>query len=670
MRIVRPVVRAVRLLVHRGELVAGSAAQRGIEGEMMIGSRTLPWSVSRWMSRAALAGGLLLGGAAFGDEQPGQVQFSSGFEACPSDQCPPGMPGPGISPPPGLPPYGHPSYGQPWYGPPSYGQPSYGDPRMAPRPGQQPSTGQPSTGQPSTGQPSLPQADSTSPVPAPFTAGTQQTQAGMAGPGLAPGGLAAATAPAAASPNMIGDFFGAINSQPLILPGALVTQAILMEPTPMMGGPALLDYYRAVDPLGANTYQTNQFVYLGTRSGGLPTSVTPGTVPPQLLQQYDDGGVFTGDPADLNGDPVLMIPGGFLTDPGPFIALDSGETGDVGVLSPEMPEVRVGELLYNIHDALLVFAPTPGSGGGVGRQKIAENTSPLPRDRVFINHSTFTGVPFTNRGVSVYRFAPGIEKSFYEQQASLEVRLPFASTIDSDINASTGPETNSTQFGNIVTTLKALVRQTSTSAVAVGVSLTAPTANDLSVGVNGTPFLVIKNESLHAMPYIGGTNFHGRWFSQWYLQGDIDTTGSPVYIRDVTTGQIERAGVLHDAPMLYASLSGGYWIYQKGHRAVSFVSTPGKTVKQAVYTGGGGITGLAPIMEVHFNRSLDKSEVIRSGPIEFRSASDFSLTNLVLGAVMTFGTGGSVTAAWGTPIIGQDDKQYEHEVRVMLEYEY
>jgi hypothetical protein len=626
----------------------------------MIEFKTLPWGVSQVVGRAALAGGLLFGGALFGDEPSGHVEFTSGFEYCPSGDCPPGMAPPGTSPPTGVP-----SYGQPHFGQPAYGPPGYGDPRMAPRPAQQPSPGQPSTG-----AQSLPRTDSTSPVPAPFTAGSQQTQTGMTPPGIAPGGLAAATAPAAMAPNMIGDFFGAITSQPLILPGALVTQAILMDPTPMMGGPDLLDYYRAVDPLGADTYQTNQFVYLGRPSGGQPTSVIPGTTPAQLLQQYDDGGVFTGDPADLDGDPALMVPGGFLTDDGPFIALDSGDVGEVGVLAPETEVVRLDETLYNIHDALLVFVPTPGSGGGVGRQKVAENTSPIPRDRVFINHSTFTGVPFTSRGVNVYRFAPGIERSFYEQQASLEVRLPFASTLDSDINAAFGPGTNSTQFGNIVTTLKALVRQTPTSAMAVGVSLTAPTANDLSVHVDGTPFLAIKNESLHVMPFIGGTNFGGRWFSQWYLQGDMDTTGSPVYIRNVMTGQVERTGVLHDAPMLYASLSGGYWIYQKGHRAASFVSTPGKTVKRTVYTGGGGITGLAPIMEFHFNRSLDKSEVIRSGPIELRSASDFSLTNLVLGGVATFGTGGSVTVAWGTPIIGQDDRQFDNEVRVMLEYEY
>src|SRR5690606_28985936 len=112
------------------------------------------------------------------------------------------------------------------------------------------------------------------------------------------------------------------------------------------------------------------------------------------------------------------------------------------------------------------------------------------------------------------------------------------------------------------------------------------------------------------------------------------------------------------------------WIYQYGHRSTSFHSSPGSTLKRTVYSGGTGITGLAPIVEVHFNRSLDKGEVIRSGPIVYSPPQDFSVTNLMVGGVMTFGTGGSLTAGWGTPIIGQDDKQFQSEVRVMLDYDF
>lgn len=297
--------------------------------------------------------------------------------------------------------------------------------------------------------------------------------------------------------------------------------------------------------------------------------------------------------------------------------------------------------------------------------------SQIPRDRVFLNHTTFTDVPLTSGGETINRLVPGIEWAFLQQRASLEVRLPFASTLDPGINADRGPRMHSAQFGNIVTTLKGLVSRTATSAVAVGVSMTSPTARDLNISVNGEPFLGIENESFHVMPFIMGSNYRGRWFGQWYVQGDMDTTGSPVDIQNVSTGQIERAGTLHDAPMVYAGVSGGFWIFQRGHRTVSFdTASPEKTVKRTVYTGGGGITGLAPIMEFHFNRSLDKGEVITSGPVEVRSASDFSLTNLVLGSVMTFGSGGSLTVGWGTPIIGQDDKQYQNQVRVMLDYEY
>ena len=102
-----------------------------------------------------------------------------------------------------------------------------------------------------------------------------------------------------------------------------------------------------------------------------------------------------------------------------------------------------------------------------------------------------------------------------------------------------------------------------------------PKANSWYLGAN------IPGKPRVFMPYIGGNNNRGRWFGQWYLQGDMDTTGSPVDIQNVMTGEVEHAGVLHDAPMLYASLSGGYWLYQRGHRAVSFDSSPGRTIWDA-----------------------------------------------------------------------------------------
>ncbi|MCA9025229.1 MAG: hypothetical protein KDA86_08465, partial [Planctomycetaceae bacterium] len=54
--------------------------------------------------------------------------------------------------------------------------------------------------------------------------------------------------------------------------------------------------------------------------------------------------------------------------------------------------------------------------------------------------------------------------------------------------------------------------------------------------------------------------------------------------------------------------------------------------------------------------------------VTVNSFNQFSLTNLVLGGLMKFGTGGSVMVSWSTPILGEDDRQFDHEVRVALDF--
>ena len=461
-------------------------------------------------------------------------------------------------------------------------------------------------------------------------------------------------------PNMIGDFFGAIANRTLLLPGDVVDQAIFMQPPvdPLDETPPV-DHLRSVTVTGIGTFQTNAFVYLAT-SNGQPTGVVPTRVPRQLLQQYD-GSLFVGDVDTL----------GAVTDPGPFLVIDSGTIGDVATGAPLPAAVLIDEPIFNIHDTFTIFVPSPGTGGGVGRQKIAENSSPIPRDRVFLDYSMLSGVPLTSDGINVHRFTPGIEKTFLDQWFSIELRLPFASTLDANVGTQgILTDTESTEFGNIVGTFKALVRRTPTTALAVGVSVTAPTAKGMTASdVTGAPFLSIENQSVHVMPFIGGLHTRGRAFGQWFVQGDVDSTGSDVELRNFRTGVYGHAGTMQDASFLYVSGSFGYWLYQDGQRDTTYSSSPGRTLKRTVYTGG-GITGIAPTVEFHYNRSLTDGDTIRSGPVPVQGFGDFELTNLVLGAVMTFGSGGSLTASWGTPILGQDDKQFDQQARLAFNYEY
>lgn len=519
-----------------------------------------------------------------------------------------------------------------------------------PAPSQQPQTPeQPSSQQPQAAQSQAPPA--------------------QAPPTFTPSPTTAATAPQAVSPNTIGDFFGPTSTKPIILPGEVVNQAIFRAPvappapTPPKGSPpppppALLRYFRIVNPTGPGTFETDSDVLLGSGKSGVE-SASLSLLGKQLLKQYD-GSLFTGDIDDL----------GAVTDPGPFLALDSGMVGDVDLLTPEDPTEMTtlfDEKLYNIHDALQVFLPTPGAM--VGRQKIVENNSVFPRDRVFLNYSAFTNVPLSPTGENVHRFVPGFEMAFFQEHMSVEVRLPFAATLDSDIRAGGLTSRNEVEFGNMVGTLKGLVARGPNTAVAVGASLALPTAADVTLhDFFGDEIISLENNAIHVLPFLGAAYFEGRWFAQGYVQGDIDTNGNRVLIRNDSTGDLEDFGQLNDAAFLYVSASLGYWLYQNGYSQTMFPAAAGQSVKRRIVSRDTWVTGFAPMAELHYNRSIESADAVSGGGFQICPHNEFSLTNLVLGGLLTFGDGGSVNVAWATPIIGRDDRQFDSEVRVWLDW--
>ena len=131
---------------------------------------------------------------------------------------------------------------------------------------------------------------------------------------------------------------------------------------------------------------------------------------------------------------------------------------------------------------------TGGTDPGVttGRMMVSENTSPLPRDRVFFNSSYFDGTRLAPGGINVSRFTPGFEKTFFNGDASIEVRTPFASTLSSTIDTSSGAATsNDVQWGNVTMYAKALAYRSQTFALSTGMGITLPTANNVVFVNNG-----------------------------------------------------------------------------------------------------------------------------------------------------------------------------------------
>ena len=156
--------------------------------------------------------------------------------------------------------------------------------------------------------------------------------------------------------------------------------------------------------------------------------------------------------------------------------------GDIFSGAPTPPSTSGGPAgtYYNVP-----FPTTPTTGF----LKLADDTSPIPRDRLIFNYSYFQDVPLTVNGMDVNRLGIGFEKTLFSDRFSVEVLMPFATTLNSDVLVSGYNLTNANavEFGDVTVWLKALFARTETWAVSGGMGVMAPTAPALSVSILGSP---------------------------------------------------------------------------------------------------------------------------------------------------------------------------------------
>ena len=306
---------------------------------------------------------------------------------------------------------------------------------------------------------------------------------------------------------------------------------------------------------------------------------------------------------------------------------------------------------YDFYDNFVVNVPSPGCGF-VGRVKLAENTSPMPRDRVFFNYSYFDNVPLTQNGVNVDRFVPGFEKTFFQGAMSLEMRFPFASTLSNDIIADGITNDSDVLFGNMSAVWKSLIYANPWFALSGGLQVALPTAADTHVLLSdGREVIEIENESVHLMPFFGALYTpNDRLFAQGFIQVDADANGNPISLRNFTTGNLDPAGRINDVNFLYLDASLGYWLYRS--------CCPCDT-----------LTGIAPMVELHYNASLQDTDVVSAPGFQVGNFDDnIDIVNLVLGSTFEFGRNTTVTAGYTTPL--SDDQDFDGELRLFLNHRF
>jgi hypothetical protein len=426
------------------------------------------------------------------------------------------------------------------------------------------------------------------------------------------------------APGMIGDQFGSVGG---------------LDATIVSIGPAI---HHTTDLGGINDIHAIQFVnganaVFPNGPNGPPFYVLPdgqGPTPPQLGQGLT--GLIDGTTGD-----------------GPFTATLTGDTANIAGANNNQNIPIINAPVYFItRPQFVIPTAADGSGSIIGRQKISENNSPLPRDRVYFNYSLFHNTPLAPGGLDVHRYTPGFEKTVWDGMTSFEARFPFASTLDTnlnlDLNAGTIPSVpRDVEFGNISLILKMLLWQEETWAVSAGLQIALPTAKDVEVrDIDGTPLVEVNNDAAHLAPFVGFVYSNGRLFTQSYLQIDTPAQGNRVWVTDFQSG-LQNVGEIDDTTFLYADWGLGYWAMRNPNARL--------------------VTAAAPVLELHLNQSLEATQVLRSGAFQIGTeAEDISVLNMVLGGVLQLGSQSTLSIGYATPLGGNADREFDGEFRLIF----
>ncbi len=301
--------------------------------------------------------------------------------------------------------------------------------------------------------------------------------------------------------------------------------------------------------------------------------------------------------------------------------------------------------VITISDIKGAIGTAPLPGGAVPRFKLAEDTNPMPQDRVFLNYDYYHNVPInpaTDPNIGVNAYTPGFEKTFLCGMMSFEMRLPMATTLDNNVFFDGTTNTSEGEIGNLSMALKCLLFQRDTFALSGGLAMTVPTAKgsqyyigSITTENTATPFMTIANQSVHLMPFFGCLwTPNDRLFAISYFQVDVDVNGDPITAGNGFAPPATAMGNFRDPTMLYLDLSLGYWI-RRSDCAEELV------------------TGFAPVMELHMNQTLDAPSSLNSESTGFSVngvSTPFSNLNLTVGAEVELRKNTTLTAGYCTPL--------------------
>lgn len=359
---------------------------------------------------------------------------------------------------------------------------------------------------------------------------------------------------------------------------------------------------------------------------------------------------------------------------------------------------------------------------GCSRLNIAENGSPIPQDRVYFRYNHFhnqTEVdifgdvnPRNVNSMNIDQFTFGFEKSFFDGRSSVEVRVPFARQLTSDIYFGDIQDTlfnipmrdYRLEFNNVGVIAKHLLYRGENLKVSTGLAVNIPTGQDVHIAaqVENRRFLLagpgvplppgttgdfsfgasgfVKNSTVNLSPFLGMVYTPTtRFFTQGFAQFDMPLNSSEAsfggsgFVRSVTipgggttivnspVPLPQVSGELRQQPLMRLNVGAGYWLQREPEARF--------------------LTGIAPTIEMHYTTTLEDARTLENrvqflpGLIEpelkvGNLSNRIDVLNLTLGSTMEFMNRATVATGFVVPLRLGSDKPFDFEVIVQVNWRF
>lgn len=347
-------------------------------------------------------------------------------------------------------------------------------------------------------------------------------------------------------------------------------------------------------------------------------------------------------------DSANQVAGQTIFDPTTSAAIRSSTTESVAPLNQPLAAADMVDVFYAFDYVASLPIPSPSADSLIGRSTVGANASPIPTDRLYFDYSLVkNGVPFS-RSENFDRYTIGIEKIIGHGEFSLELRLPFAASLDHQLVIENGQGASQTEMGNALVIAKHEIASNEQMVVSGGLALSVPTGSDVEVNnAAGTPLIKLVNEATHLKPFLAvAIAPDDHWFLSSFLEYDFPA-GRGNALVNLDGGGLESVGRFRDASHVLWDISVGHWS-EEAHDSL--------------------VRRWAPVVELHFDKGFsDGSEVRGNSYRLFDISEDRSVVNLLAGVTMDLHSGRYFSFGFLTGV-GGDGSESDGEFRATLNW--